>query len=85
MPAVRYLLLQARESHRKWIERVFAPFLAGSRGAARHRRVMAFYAATDVTSWKLLRRDFALSRKDAEAVILDLVRGLIGGAGKDRP
>lgn len=85
VPAVRYLLLQSRESHRKWVERVFAPFLSGSRGAARHRRVMAFYAATEVTSWKLLRRDFRLSRKDTEAVVLDLVHGLIGPAGKESP
>ena len=40
---------------------------------------------SSTTASALLRRDFALSRKDAEAVILDLVRGLIGGAGKDRP
>lgn len=85
VPPVRYLLSQARESHRQWIERVFAPFLSGYRGAARRRRVMAFYAATDVTSWKLLRRDFELSRADTERVTLDLVRGLIGADGKEPP
>lgn len=82
VPAVRHLLVQARESHRQWIERVFAPFLSGRRGAARRRRVMAFYAATDVTLWKLLRRDFELSRAQTEAVMLDLVRGLMPGAGR---
>lgn len=85
VPPVRYLLSQARDSHRQWIERVFAPFLSGYRGAARRRRVMAFYAATDVTSWKLLRRDFELSRADTEAVTLDLVRGLIGADAKEPP
>lgn len=84
-PPVRYLLSQARDSHRQWIERVFAPFLSGYRGAARRRRVMAFYAATDVTSWKLLRRDFELSRADTETVTLDLVRGLIGADAKEPP
>jgi AcrR family transcriptional regulator len=85
VPAVRHLLVQARESHRQWIERVFAPFLSGRRGAARRRRVMAFYAATDVTLWKLLRRDFELSRAQTEAVMLDLVRGLMPAAGRTSP
>lgn len=38
---------------------------------------MAFYAATEVTIWKLLRRDFQLSRADTEAVFLALVSGLV--------
>lgn len=85
VPAVRHLLVQARESHRQWIERVFAPFLPGRRGAARRRRVLALYAATDVTLWKLLRRDLELSSAQTEAVILDLVRGLMPGAGRTPP
>ena len=85
VPAVRHLLVKARESHRQWIERVFAPFLSKRRGAARRRRVMAFYAATDVTLWKLLRRDFELSRAQTEAVMLDLVRGLMPAAERTSP
>ena len=38
---------------------------------------MAFYAATEVMLWKLLRRDFGLSRKETEAVLLALVSGLV--------
>ena len=82
VPAIRYLLEQGRDSHRQWVERVFAPFLPPRKGAARRRRVMAFYAATDVMSWKLLRRDFQLSRADAHAVFLALVSGLTTGAGE---
>jgi AcrR family transcriptional regulator len=76
IPAIRYLLEQGRESHRAWIERVFRSFLPKRKGAARRRRVMAFYAATEVMIWKLLRRDFRLSQEDTRAVFLALVSGL---------
>src|SRR5690349_975636 len=72
VPAIKYLLEQGRESHRQWIERVFGPFLPAS-GVARRRRVMAFYAATEVMLWKLVRRDFQQSRADVRAVLLALV------------
>ena len=55
---------------------MFLPYLPKRKGAAYQKRVMAFYAATDVTVWKLLRRDFALSRHDTTAVLLTLVSGL---------
>jgi AcrR family transcriptional regulator len=77
VPAIRYLLEQGRESHRAWIERVFRPFLPPRKGVAHRRQVMAFYAATEVTIWKLLRRDFQLSRADTEAIFLALVSGLV--------
>ena len=78
VPAIQYLLAQGRDSHRRWVERVFAAFLPGRRGAAYERRVMAFYAATEVMLWKLLRRDFGMSRKQTQAVLLELVSGLAG-------
>jgi AcrR family transcriptional regulator len=77
VPAIRYLLEQGRESHRLWIEKVFAPFLPKRKGAAHRRRVMAFYAATEVMLWKLLRRDFGMSRAETEGVLRELVAGLV--------
>jgi AcrR family transcriptional regulator len=84
VPAIRYLLEQGRESHRRWVERVFERFLPERGGAAHRRRVMAFYAATDVMVWNLLRRDFGLSRKHTQAVMLDLVSGLAAGGRKEK-
>jgi AcrR family transcriptional regulator len=77
VPAIRYLLDMGRKSHEAWVERVFGPFLPEREGAARRRRVMAFYAATEVTIWKLLRRDFQMSQKETQAVFLELVSGLV--------
>jgi AcrR family transcriptional regulator len=84
IPAIRYLLEQGRESHRAWVERVFRIFLPKRKGAARRRRVMAFYAATEVMIWKLLRRDFQLSREDTRAVFLTLVSGLAADGREKR-
>lgn len=81
VPALAYLLDQARQSHRGWVEGVFSPFLPKRKGAAHRKRVMAFYAATDVTVWKLLRRDLGLSRQDTAAVMLTLVSGLATNEG----
>jgi AcrR family transcriptional regulator len=82
VPAIAYLLEEGRKSHRSWVERVFAPFLPARKGAARERRVMAFYAATEVMLWKLLRRDFGLSREETEAVLFELTSGLTAPLGK---
>jgi len=76
VPAIGYLLQQARQSHRQWIERVFEPFLPRRKGAAYEQRVMALYAATEVMVWKLLRRDFGLGRKQTKAILLELVSGV---------
>lgn len=77
VPAIGYLLKQGRDSHRQWIERVFSPYLPKRGNAAYERRVMAFYAATEVMTWKLLRRDFGLGRRQTQAVLLELVSGLV--------
>lgn len=84
VPAIRYLLEQGRESHRQWIEKAFEPFLPARGGAAYDTRVMAFYAATEIMVWKLLRRDFSLSRKQTEAVLLELVSGLATSKQKEK-
>ena len=71
------LLSEARESHRHWIERTFAPWIDVRRGARREELILALYAATDVTVWKLLRRDLSGSRARAESVIRQLVEGVL--------
>ena len=77
------LLAVARESHRTWIEDTFAAELP-AHGARREELVMTLYAATDVTVWKLLRRDLGRSRRQTEAVIRNLVAGATGPATPSR-
>jgi len=75
--AIDYGLARAREGHRAWIERLFAADLARLRGPERKTVVSALYAATDVTVWKLLRRDFGLSRLEVKAIVRRLVEGVL--------
>ena len=77
IPAIKYLLAQSRESHRGWIERVFSPALP-KRGKERELRILALYAATDVTLWKLLRRDLGRSAAATETVLRELVEAVAG-------
>lgn len=78
VPAIDYLLEVSRAGHRAWIERTLMP------GATDDEQLVdALYAATDVTLWKLLRRDLGRSREDTEAVVLRLVRGVLGAPGRE--
>ena len=69
---------EARTFHQQWLARVFAEDLARE-VSARRRAVNALHAATDVYTWKLLRRDLGLSRRETENTMADLVSGVLGG------
>lgn len=75
IPGLDGVANEGRLGHRDWIEAAFAEQLA--RVSSRHRvaTLTAILAATDVYVWKLLRRDFGLNRKQAQAAIERLVTG----------
>ena len=78
-PTMRAFLVGARAAHRAWIEEVFEPQLP----AAGHRReevIAGLYAATDVGTWKLLRRDLDCTPERTLAVLRSLVVGQLQGA-----
>jgi AcrR family transcriptional regulator len=81
VPAIDYLLEISRAGHREWIERTLVPDSASD---SLDELVLALYAATDVTVWKLLRRDLGQSRAVAQATILRLVRGILGEPASTR-
>lgn len=81
--AIDVLIERARVSHRGWIERIFSPWLPDDPGDERDLMVLALYAATDVTVWKLLRRDFRLSSTSTALTVRRLVDGVI--SGPDQP
>ena len=68
----------ARAHHQEWLVGVFGEQIP-SRGKARQRAVNALHAATDVYTWKLLRRDLRLSRAETEKTMVDLVVGILRG------
>ncbi|WP_165314353.1 TetR/AcrR family transcriptional regulator [Agromyces protaetiae] len=81
-PVLRELLESARGEHRKWLETVFAPQLPGPETSARTALVDALYAATDVGTWKLLRRDLGRSESETRALLRRLVGTLLEGSGR---
>ena len=72
------LLDEARRSHQEWLVAMFGDRLPAD-AAARRRSVHALHAATDVYSWKLLRRDLGLSRSETEKTMAGLVAGVLEG------
>lgn len=73
------VVARGRRLHVAWCERVFAPALAPLAGAARERRLAQLVAVCDVYTWKLLRRDRALSRHQTELALAELLAPLTAG------
>jgi AcrR family transcriptional regulator len=75
VPELRGWLKRGRKAHRQSMQRQFAPQLAGR---ADGKLVLdCLVVACDVYTWKLLRRDAARSRKEAEACVRLLVRRIL--------
>jgi hypothetical protein len=68
-----------RAIHSEWCERVFAPALDRLEGAARQRRLAQLVAVCDVCTWKLLRRDSGLGRRETELALVELLEPLLEG------
>jgi AcrR family transcriptional regulator len=73
VPNTAVILDRGRALHRKWCARVFAPALAGLTGTERKRRLAQLVAVCDVYTWKLLRRDAGLSRRQTELALVELL------------
>lgn len=78
-PALKEILEGGRQVHREWCARVFAPALAGLEGVERSRRMAQLVAVCDVYTWKLLRRDAGLSRRQTELALIELLKPLTAG------
>jgi AcrR family transcriptional regulator len=81
---VRMVTEQGRGMHREWVERVFGPQLALRAEADRDGLVDLLVVATDVYTWKLLRRDRGLDRAQAQARVRHLVDAVLASAGEER-
>lgn len=74
--AVQPWIALGREGHQRWCEQIFASALRGLAGARRSRRLAQLVVATDVYTWKLLRRDKGLSRSETITAMRELVLAL---------
>lgn len=71
------IVARGRRSHAEWCERVFAAALAHRRGADRERLLAQCIGVCDVYSWKVLRRDRALSRAETQRAMRELLEPLV--------
>jgi hypothetical protein len=76
---LREIADRGRALHREWCDRVFAPALSGLSSRDRVRRLAQLVALCDVYTWKLLRRQAALSRRETELALIELVSPLVEG------
>ncbi|HWB70255.1 MAG TPA: TetR/AcrR family transcriptional regulator [Solirubrobacterales bacterium] len=74
--ALQPFLERGRREHRAWVERTFPAALAELRGAERGRRLDLLVCATDVLTWKLLRRDRGLSQGRTREAMREMVEAL---------
>lgn len=75
---VRRMVEAGRTAHGDWVTRVFAPLLARS-PVRRRRQTLQLVVATDVYTWKLLRRDRQLEVGEVRAVMVGMCRAIVGG------
>jgi AcrR family transcriptional regulator len=77
VPGLREIADRGRVLHREWCARVFAAALAGRAGVERRRRLAQLVAICDVYTWKLLRRDAGLSRRQTELALVELLEPML--------
>jgi AcrR family transcriptional regulator len=80
IPRLREITDRGRSLHREWCARVFAPALERVEGADRRRRLAQLVAVCDVYTWKLLRRDAGLSRRQTELALVELLTPMLEGS-----
>ncbi len=73
---IRDIVERGRRIHREWVERHCRHLLSGLDGSARQRVLHAATVATDLSTWKLLRRDLGLESAQVAEVMTELLHGL---------
>lgn len=80
LPALVEIADQGRAMHREWCAKVFESVLTRQTGMARTRRLAEVVAVCDVYTWKLLRRDAGLSRRQTELALVHMLTPIVEGS-----
>ena len=72
-PALAPLLAQGRREHRTWVAERFGSAGNGLNAAERDEQITRLVVATDVYTWKLLRRDFGKSQDDVRRLMSAMI------------
>jgi AcrR family transcriptional regulator len=76
--ALRSLLEQGRHEHRAWVAARFGSVQSGLSERERERQITRLVVATDIYTWKLLRRDFGKSRDEVLLVMAGIIENETG-------
>jgi AcrR family transcriptional regulator len=76
VPALAPFLARGRAGHRAWVREAFAQALPPSDDPAFEQALNLHVVATDIYTWKLLRRDMGLSREQTIEAMRALVAAL---------
>ncbi len=76
-PAVSPIVEVGRAKHRQRVEHLLGPLLTTRQADERARVLDALVCASDVYTWKLLRRDFGRSRTEAEATMRLMIESIV--------
>ena len=82
--ALKPLIDGGRRAHRTITAETFAPLLERLNSKDRRRAIDALVIATDIYTWKLLRRDMGRSLNETKAVMRDLVDGVLKHSRRPR-
>lgn len=72
-PALTPMVQMGRTVHRDWCANVFAPAISHRQPADRERLLAQLVAVSDVSTWKLLRRDAGLSRAQVHLSLVEIL------------
>jgi AcrR family transcriptional regulator len=76
-PGLADIVAGGRRAHRQWVEKVFAPHLAGHGRPARERAVTLLALALDAGTWHRLRRIQGLGRPQVRRHLVELVEAVL--------
>jgi AcrR family transcriptional regulator len=85
VPALQPLIDFGRKEHRRITAAQFAPWLEKLAGAERRDAVDALVIATDIYTWKLLRRDMERSLADSKRAVKRLIAAVLAAYAADTP
>ena len=77
-PEIEEGLARGRLGFQSWLQEMLGELMPGEDDPEERRRVLlGLHAALDVFTWKLFRRDLALSQEQTERQLTDLVLGVL--------
>jgi AcrR family transcriptional regulator len=71
--ALRPLLAQGRREHRAWVTERFGSAQRSLNKLERERQITRLIVATDIYTWKLLRRDFGKSQDEVLLLMVGII------------